>query len=122
MISTTEFDKQLSGAPSTRASKKKAFNLGDSIIRGLEEAVAHKRGELKLRTRVVYVPDDVDVRAIREQAGLSQAQFADRYGFSRRTLQEWEQGRTKPDNAVRAYLTVIARNPGAVHEALQRAS
>ncbi len=111
-----------SGDSSTKASKKRAFNLGDSILRGLEEVAAHKRGDMKLRTRVVQVPDEVDVRAIREQADLTQAQFAERYGFSQRTLQEWEQGRTKPDNAVRAYLTVIARNPKAVQEALQKAS
>ena len=41
------------------------------------------------------------------------------YGFSRRTLQEWEQGRAQPESAVRAYLTVIDRNPRAVEEALR---
>lgn len=44
--------------------------------------------------------------------------FADRYGFSARTVQEWEQGRAQPDRAVRANLTVIARDPKAVEEAL----
>jgi putative transcriptional regulator len=73
-----------------------------------------------LRTRVVYVPDEVDVHAVREKSGLSQAQFADRYGFNPRTLQDWEQGRRKPDSAVRAYLTVIDRNPTAVQKALRR--
>ena len=60
----------------------------------------------------------VDVQAIREKTGLSQLRFAERYGFNPRTLQQWEQGRTKPDRAVRAYLMVIDRNPEAVQTAL----
>jgi putative transcriptional regulator len=60
----------------------------------------------------------VDVKGVRRKRGLSQAEFANRYGFSTRTLQEWEQGRAQPDSAVRAYLTVIDRNPKAVEEAL----
>jgi DNA-binding transcriptional regulator YiaG len=45
------------------------------------------RGEIKLRTRVIHVPEDVDVRALREKSGLSQSQFAERYGFNPRTIQ-----------------------------------
>jgi putative transcriptional regulator len=88
------------------------------ITSGLSEGIAHMRGEIKLRTRVVEVPDAIDVRAIREKAGMSQAEFASRYGFSGRTLQEWEQGRARPDSAVRAYLIVIDRDPDAVQRAL----
>lgn len=77
------------------------------------------RGELSLKRTVVHIPSDVDTRAVREKTGLSQVAFAERYGFSVRTLQDWEQGRAKPDSAVRAYLTVIARNPAAVADALK---
>jgi putative transcriptional regulator len=58
------------------------------------------------------------VKAIREKLGLSQPEFSRRYAFSPRSLQEWEQGRRRPESAVRAYLTVIARNPDAVENAL----
>ncbi|HEY5280635.1 MAG TPA: transcriptional regulator, partial [Pseudolabrys sp.] len=34
------------------------------------------------------------------------------------TLRDWEQGAATPDQSARAYLTVIARNPDAVREAL----
>jgi putative transcriptional regulator len=88
------------------------------IIAGLQEGIAHMRGEIKLRTRIIEVLDPIDVRAIREKTGMSQADFATRYGFSSRTLQEWEQGRARPDSAVRAYLTVIDREPDAVQRAL----
>jgi len=66
------------------------------------------------------IPEEVDVRAIRLRSGLSQAAFAGRYGFSPRTVQDWEQRRRKPDAAVRAYLTVIDLSPKAVSRALER--
>jgi putative transcriptional regulator len=93
------------------------------MIRALEEGIAHVQGRITLRTRTIVVPDAVisdtiDVHAIREKSGLSQSEFAARYGFSFRTVQEWEQGRARPDGAVRAYLTVIDRNPDAVRQAL----
>lgn len=61
-----------------------------------------------------------DVKAIREKTGLSQAAFAAAFCLNRRTLQDWEQGKAAPDVAVRAYLTVIDRNPKAVRRALNR--
>jgi putative transcriptional regulator len=64
------------------------------------------------------VPERIDVRAVRRRRGLSQAQFARRYALNPRTVQEWEQGRTEPDGAVRAYLTVIDRDSEAVERAL----
>jgi putative transcriptional regulator len=94
--------------------------LGRQLIRGMRQAVRHARGEIKLRTRIVEVPDFVDVKAIRERSGLSQGDFANRYGISPRSLQEWEQGRRQPEGAVRSYLLVIDRNPTAVEEALRR--
>ena len=98
--------------------RKKLSPLGKEIVEGLEEVLEHVRGKIKLRTRAVEVPSRVDLKALRKKCRLSQAEFARRYGFSRRTLQEWEQGRANPDGAVRAYLTVIAKNPTAVNEAL----
>ena len=68
--------------------------------------------------RYVDVPDRVDGKAIRQRLGLSQIEFARLYGISPRLLQEWEQGRRQPEGAVRAYLTVIDRNPEAVRNAL----
>ena len=68
------------------------------------------------------IPEQIDVRAIRERIGLSQAQFAQIYALNPRTVQDWEQGRAEPDVAVRAYLTVIDRNPRAVRRALAAAS
>jgi putative transcriptional regulator len=101
------------------SSKRTKSTVGADIIQSLKEIAAYKRGEIKLTTRQILIMDDVDVKAVREKSGLSQSQFASHYGFNPRTLQEWEQGRSKPDNALRAYLTVIARNPVAVENALK---
>lgn len=97
---------------------RKRSRVASDMIAGLKEAAAFLRGETTLPTRIVRISRPVDVRAIREETGLSQAEFSRRYGFSARTLQEWEQGRAQPDSAVRAYLTVIERNRRAVEQAL----
>jgi putative transcriptional regulator len=58
------------------------------------------------------------VKIIRRALGISQEDFAARYHIPIGTLRDWEQGRVAPDQAARAYLTVIARNPEAVRKAL----
>lgn len=58
------------------------------------------------------------VKIIRRALGLSQDEFAVRYQIPIGTLRDWEQGRAMPDQAARAYLTVIARDPEAVRKAL----
>jgi putative transcriptional regulator len=57
-------------------------------------------------------------KIIRRALGLSQEDFAARYHIPIGTLRDWEQGRAEPDQAARAYLTVIARAPEAVRKAL----
>jgi putative transcriptional regulator len=104
-----------------RVRRPKHSRLGREIIEGLRLVRRHVKGEIELPVRYVEVPDFVDVRAIREKAGLTQAEFARRYGISPRSLQEWEQGRRQPEGAVRAYLLVIDRNPQAVESALRQA-
>ena len=96
----------------------KHSRMGKRLIAAMKEVVAHVEGKVALPMRYVEIPEDVDVKAIRSRLGLSQAEFSRRYAVSQRSLQEWEQGRRRPDSAVRAYLTVIERNPKAVEEAL----
>jgi putative transcriptional regulator len=60
-------------------------------------------------------------KIIRRALGLSQEDFAARYHIPIGTLRDWEQGRVEPDQAARAYLTVIARDPEAVSKALSSA-
>ena len=57
--------------------------------------------------------------ALRKRLGLSQADFARQFALNLRTLQDWEQGRRKPEDIARTYLRVIERNPDAVKAALE---
>lgn len=96
-------------------------NIGDEIIRGLEGALRYLDGDASSAlVHTVQVPDDVDVRAIRQHSGLSQCRFATRYGFKVSALRDWEQGRRRPDRTARILLTVIAKNPKAVEDALSQ--
>ncbi len=104
-------------AARTRTAKSRP-TVGQRIIEGLEQAVAWTRGENdRVRVTLVQVPD-VDVREVRQKMGLSQAQFATKFGFPPATLRNWEQGRARPDAPTRVLLAVIARHPEAVEEAL----
>ena len=59
------------------------------------------------------------VKVMRRAMHLTQEEFAARFHIPLGTLRDWEQGKTQPDQAARAYLRVIARNPTAVQEALE---
>lgn len=58
--------------------------------------------------------DNPDPKMIREQLGLSQNKFATLLGISVSTLQNWEQGRRKPDGPAKVLLKVAANYPEAV--------
>jgi putative transcriptional regulator len=58
------------------------------------------------------------IKIARLKLKMSQSTFAEAFGFPLRTLQEWEQGRAEPPEAIRSYLRVIEREPEAVMRAL----
>jgi putative transcriptional regulator len=58
-------------------------------------------------------------KIIRRALGMTQEEFSGRYHIPLGTLRDWEQGRATPDRPTQAYLTVIARSPEAVQQALQ---
>jgi putative transcriptional regulator len=57
-------------------------------------------------------------KLIRRALSLTQEEFSARFRIPLGTLRDWEQGASEPDQAARAYLTVIARDPAAVAKAL----
>jgi putative transcriptional regulator len=95
--------------------------VGASILRGLEQAIAIANGTADTSQYTVHVPAEIDVRAIRSRLGMTQEQFAMRFGFSVNTLRHREQGRRAPEGPTRAYLLVIDREPEAVQKALRSA-
>ena len=64
---------------------------------------------------------DIDVRAIREAIGMTQAEFAAAYEFSVRTVQEWERGAKRPSGPARTLLRAIKGDPEGLRKALAAA-
>ena len=88
----------------------------DSIARGLNEAIEHAKGK-KIAVKT-YTPEAVDVSALRQRMGMTQEQFAARFGFSVATLRHWERGDRSPHGASLVLLNVIKRAPDVVQAAL----
>lgn len=89
----------------------------ERIMTGLEEALAHSRGDEVPGLRV-YVPESIDVGSVRARTGLSQAAFAGQIGVPVATLRNWEQGRRAPDGPARVLLAMLERNPQIVRDTL----
>jgi len=87
---------------------------GKRIIQSMQEALAISKGEHSPTTYKVHIPESINVKVIRENMGLSQSSFANRFGLSIYALRNWEQGKRQPDLAARAYLKVIAKEPDIV--------
>ena len=82
------------------------------LIDSIREGAEILRGERQPARTFEMGP--LDIKEIREQFVLSQAQFAALLGVSIKTLQNWEQGRRKPDGAAQVLLQVAAKHPDAV--------
>lgn len=96
----------------------KTTKAGQSILQGAREALAYACGE-KSHGCIAHVPERIDVKTIRGQTHMSQIEFSKNFGFNKRSLEQWEQGRRAPTGAARVLLAVIAREPEAVQRALQ---
>ena len=83
--------------------------LFDDLKQSLLEAGAIARGEAKPSRR--FEVETPDVKAVREQTGLSQHDFARLLCVSVRTLQNWEQNRRHPTGPASALLKIVASAP-----------
>jgi putative transcriptional regulator len=86
------------------------------LTESIRQAGRIKRGSLK-PDRVKNI-SPADVRAIRSRLKKSQTEFALMIGVSVATLQNWEQGRRRPEGPARALLRIAEQNPRAVADAL----
>lgn len=93
---------------------------GNRILAGAREALAFANGT-STEGFVVHVPENVNVRSVRDKLGLSQAAFAARFGFDLASVRNWEQGRRRPEGPARVLLKVIEHRPEVVQEALMYA-
>jgi len=88
-----------------------AEELGLKLLRSVREMKARKFA------RITQVEVNEVVRA-RQGTGLSQAEFASALSISKRTLQEWEQGRRSPSGAAQALIRIASKHPEVLREAL----
>lgn len=91
--------------------KESGKNIGLQLLQSVREMKAGRRA------RVTTIGAN-EVAEARLNAGLSQAQFAEALGISKRTLQEWEQGRRSPSGAAQTLIRIARRHPEVVREAL----
>ena len=88
----------------------------DNLVESVRQAGRIRRGEATPEHVTEFAP--VDVKAVRRRLRKSQSEFARMIGVSVSTLQNWEQGRRRPEGPARALLRVAAANPQAVAAAL----
>ena len=88
----------------------------DKLVTSIRQAGSIRRGESKPSREFRFAP--TDVKAIRAKLGKSQSEFALMIGVSVSTLQNWEQGRRRPEGPAQALLQVAAREPELVARAL----
>ena len=106
--------------PSAKKESTRTRSLvGKKLLRSAQQACDWTNGKPS-GARVTYVRiPTIDVRKLRNRLGLSQARFAARFGFSLDSVQNWEQGHRQPEGPARTLLSVIAKDPKAVEEALR---
>ena len=84
-------------------------DIGAELLQSVREMKAGERGRVH---RVEISP----VVEARHKVGLSQTRFAALLGVSKRTLQDWEQGRREPSGAARSLLKVAEKRPDVLRE------
>jgi DNA-binding transcriptional regulator YiaG len=83
--------------------------LFEELVNSIKLAGNIARGEA-LPSRSFTV-EEQDVKAIRENLHLSQAEFANLMRVNVRTLQNWEQRRRRPTGPAAALLKIVATAP-----------
>ena len=90
--------------------------LFDELLASVQEMDAIAKGK-KTAAQVTEFPEP-EVKGIREKTGLSQVRFASLIGVSKRTLENWEQGRRHPTGPAKALLRIVEADPQSALKAL----
>ncbi len=85
-------------------------DIGQEILDSIKQIKAGDVG----RVHVFITPEQI--KAIRENVGVSQTTFAAMLNVSTRTLQEWEQGRRQPNGPARSLLAIAAKRPDVMQD------
>jgi putative transcriptional regulator len=94
------------------------LSVFEQIKMGLEQALAHGRGELTLKTTTLPLPPRPIARtkliALRKKLGMSQSIFAAALNASTKLVQSWEQGIRKPDRGDLRLIEILSKQPELV--------
>ena len=93
--------------------KRKLF---DELMEGVDAMRREREGKITLRSHEVedLPPLEVDaelIRETRERLNVSRAVFARRLRVSTRTLENWEQGRARPNAQAAALILMVRKFP-----------
>jgi len=91
-------------------------DMFNELLNSVEQMDGIVKGQSKA-SRQFNFPDP-EVKAIREKTGLSQTRFATLIGVSKRTLENWEQGRRHPTGPAKALLRIVNADPQKAISAL----
>jgi len=86
-------------------------NIGEELLQAVRDIKAGNIGR-------VFTMEVSPLATARHKISLSQSEFAEMLGVSRRTLQEWEQGRRKPSGAAKSLITIAIKKPEVIKELL----
>ena len=95
--------------------KAKPSTSGEVLGLKLLQSVREMKAGKFARVTKVAINEVVEAR---QSTGMSQAEFASALHISKRTLQEWEQGRRSPSGAAQALVRIAKRHPDVLREAL----
>ncbi len=95
--------------------ENKMFNELVESIDQMGEIIQGKR-----QAKRVFEFPDVEIKELRKEVGLSQADFALLIGVSKRTIENWEQGRRQPTGPAKALLRILKADPKHAIEALHQ--
>ena len=88
----------------------------DQLLESVKQMDEIAKGKRKAARETII--EEPDVKAIRAKTRLSQHGFAALIGVSKRTLENWEQGRRHPTGPARALLRILDRDPRHALKAL----
>jgi len=122
IVKRTRADLDLSKVDWARVARTTDKEIAAQIAADADTAPAFTDRELRRAKRAVPAGGSRKVKSLRRRLGLSQQQFADRFGFSVETIRNYEQGHRTPAGPARVLLQVIESEPDAVTRALSRKS
>ena len=91
-------------------------NLYNEILNGIEALQAEVEGKITLKRTIIEIEDKSEVLVVRQKLGVSQKIFAQLLHINERTLENWEQGRTKPNTQAAVLIKLVNKRPDLIKD------